>query len=449
MRISVIISFDHVDDNLNRCVESFLFGNDNELEIVLSPYFDISPDDKELISQVNSNKVLLLDFVSDNISAARNYALAQITGDYVLFPEPDDWVSCAFIQTLREALQSNDVDLLVYSYYVHRKEKKGFSQCRLKKKNDGFHGRNLVCPTWNKVFAVRIIQNNKIEYTSDLSFIIDYSKNVKQDRIICFEKPLYYRGQEIIDPITPLSSCDKTTYMRCFHLLGFTKQCFFKESICIKCDMINDILFSGIKNRCREWRKRQNDKHRRMVLRRVIRPFVSAKIPEGISIISQNCIGGMIYHDLRRQNLSPTINLYFMADDFMRFVKDLPYYLSLEPQIKWGETFPVGVLDDIHIYFRHYKTCSGALDAWNRRKTRMRYDKIVVLCSDRYEFSDNSFEMWKTIKYPKLLFTCKKKYADDSAVYFKQYSGEEYVPDLIPYREFYKDDRVKILLEKS
>lgn len=34
------------------------------------------------------------------------------------------------------------------------------------------------------------------------------------------------------------------------------------------------------------------------------------------SIISRNCIGGVMYHDLGLKCTSPTVNLFFYPDDF-------------------------------------------------------------------------------------------------------------------------------------
>ena len=44
------------------------------------------------------------------------------------------------------------------------------------------------------------------------------------------------------------------------------------------------------------------------------------KTDSEFTIISSNCIGGVIYSDLHRKFLSPTINLFFSAKDFLKFV---------------------------------------------------------------------------------------------------------------------------------
>ena len=46
------------------------------------------------------------------------------------------------------------------------------------------------------------------------------------------------------------------------------------------------------------------------------------------TILSSNCIGGVIYHRLGKQFLSPTINMWFRQPDFVSFCLHLDYYLQ-------------------------------------------------------------------------------------------------------------------------
>lgn len=76
---------------------------------------------------------------------------------------------------------------------------------------------------------------------------------------------------------------------------------------------------------------------------------------DNFSIISSNCIGGFIYHRLGKQFLSPTINLYFNQKEFLKFVKNLDYYLQFNLRfIKTDLGHPVAELGDIKLFFLHY-----------------------------------------------------------------------------------------------
>ena len=48
------------------------------------------------------------------------------------------------------------------------------------------------------------------------------------------------------------------------------------------------------------------------------------------TIISNNCWGGLVYQRYNLPYNTPTVGLYFFADDYIKFVSDLDYYLSLK-----------------------------------------------------------------------------------------------------------------------
>ena len=79
------------------------------------------------------------------------------------------------------------------------------------------------------------------------------------------------------------------------------------------------------------------------------------------SIICSTCIGGIIYHNLGLEFLSPTINMYMNNLDFIKFACDLKHYCSQELEfIETDENFPVAMCGDIQLNFNHSKTSEDA-----------------------------------------------------------------------------------------
>ena len=140
------------------------------------------------------------------------------------------------------------------------------------------------------------------------------------------------------------------------------------------------------------------------------------------------------------QFTSPTINLYFTCPDFVKFVLNLDHYLALTPQMTWGEEYPVGHLEDVAIYFQHYDSCSEALKKWEERKKRINREKVVVLCTDMEDFSEDIYLEWQKISLPKLLFTVTDHHAPEEEVHYPEYKEKGKVPDLIPDRSFYRNE---------
>ncbi len=172
--------------------------------------------------------------------------------------------------------------------------------------------------------------------------------------------------------------------------------------------------------------------------RRILSRIVKKKLDlSDVSLISMNCVGGIVYHDCESRFMTPTIDLYFDPSDFIKFINNLDLYLAETPRIVMGSRFPIGVLGDIKLYFMHYDTPEQALRKWEERKKRINKDKIFVIMAERNGFSDKDFEDFKKIKYPKFLFTNTKKYECEDSVYMKKYKNLQELPDIIPGRAMY------------
>lgn len=169
-----------------------------------------------------------------------------------------------------------------------------------------------------------------------------------------------------------------------------------------------------------------------------------------ISIISQQCIGGIIYHDMGMKFLSPTINLYLEAKDFIEMVENLEEYMEMPINVKEENGLVIGELGKLRVIFLHYDKIDEAKEKWEERKKRILWDKIFVICTDRDGFDDECFERFKKLKYPKALITRNPKWKDEEfCVYLDKYSKDEYIPNTIPTREFYNNNKIVELLNKA
>ena len=103
------------------------------------------------------------------------------------------------------------------------------------------------------------------------------------------------------------------------------------------------------------------------------------------TIISSNCIGGVLYHELGIQFQSPTINMYIEAKDFIKFCKNLEEYLKKDIQYveQKEREYPVARLGDIKLYCVHYKNFEEVKNAWNKRVKRVNLKRICIIMSER------------------------------------------------------------------
>lgn len=133
-----------------------------------------------------------------------------------------------------------------------------------------------------------------------------------------------------------------------------------------------------------------------------------------ITIISSNCIGGLIYHDLGMKFMSPTINLYILQKDFLKFVSNINYYIEKKLEFSdENKEFPIAYLDygkdsEVKIFFLHYKNKEEAEVKWNERKRRINYDNLYIIMSDRDGITyDDMIKFGEIHCKRKIIFTYK------------------------------------------
>lgn len=179
------------------------------------------------------------------------------------------------------------------------------------------------------------------------------------------------------------------------------------------------------------------------------RTFVNEKV----SIISNNCVGGIIYHDFDLQFLSPTINGYFMANDYIKFLENIEYYLSKDIEAIKNEKdgTVIGVLDDLRIYFVYDHNPQKVSSDWNRRKSRVDLNNIFVIASDRDGWTEEHMTIYSNLSFPKCFFTSHKEWSEyPFSIYYSEYQNLCHVPNLIRCRKIYSKHKIfKLIFNRN
>lgn len=104
-----------------------------------------------------------------------------------------------------------------------------------------------------------------------------------------------------------------------------------------------------------------------------------------VSILSSNCIGGVLYHELGLKFLSPTINLYMEPKYFIKFLKNPNKYYKKEMKVVNPSEYhyPVVQVEDIILHCVHYHTVQEVSEKWNIRFERINWDNIRIIMSER------------------------------------------------------------------
>ncbi|AUI67158.1 MULTISPECIES: DUF1919 domain-containing protein [Glaesserella] len=154
------------------------------------------------------------------------------------------------------------------------------------------------------------------------------------------------------------------------------------------------------------------------------------------SVISSNCNGAFMLHDLGERFNSPFVNLYLTPKDFIRYLKRIEYYQKQEitfPKEK-QKHYPVGQLDDITIYFMHYHSEQEAVKKWQDRTARMNLDNLFIIMTDRDGCDYQDLVEFEQLPFNnKVVFTHKPYPELKSAFYIQGFENQTQVGDLFEF----------------
>lgn len=126
------------------------------------------------------------------------------------------------------------------------------------------------------------------------------------------------------------------------------------------------------------------------------------------TIISSNCNGEFLYYDMKLKFLSPTINLSFDMNDYVKMLENLRWYME-QPILPYNDDrfdFPTGKLGDIEIRFNHYNSFGEAVKKWEERKKRINWDNLFILGIDGDNCTYESIKRFDQLPYEnKVIFT--------------------------------------------
>ena len=176
-KLSIIVPIYNVELYIRRCLDSLVNQTFKNLEIILVD--DGSPDDSgkicdEYASQ--DNRIKVIHKQNGGVSSARNAGLAVVTGDYVCFVDPDDWLALDAYEKLLKHFEQ-DIDAVFFGFYIYRSSNdiEAFSPKKvgvvnreealeqMAKRNYGYEA-----VTWNKIVKTCITK----EHTFDTELVV-------------------------------------------------------------------------------------------------------------------------------------------------------------------------------------------------------------------------------------------------------------------------------------
>ena len=126
----------------------------------------------------------------------------------------------------------------------------------------------------------------------------------------------------------------------------------------------------------------------------------------GVSIFSNLCWGGIAAHTLGIECCSPTKDLWIVEHEFIAFLNNLDYYLSLDPVMSgWSGAhgqfdsakYPLLTVGDITLHCNHDSDPDEAIEKWQRRKKKINFDNMVAVLATKQPEQEADYYMVKRI----------------------------------------------------
>lgn len=204
-KVSIIIPFYNAEKFIDKTIESILSQSYENLEVLLIN--DGSTDNTSAVVNkyiTSDNRIKLFEKENGGPSAARNYGLEKITGDYIMFIDADDYIDHNMVEVMVDLLQ-DDIQMGMCGYNVIREnnitikrvpESQCFSQNELFENFGVLFKQAFIQYLWNKIYLVKLIKENNIKfddsirYGEDILFNLEYLRKLSHIRIT--DKALYH-----------------------------------------------------------------------------------------------------------------------------------------------------------------------------------------------------------------------------------------------------------------
>ena len=176
-----------------------------------------------------------------------------------------------------------------------------------------------------------------------------------------------------------------------------------------------------------------NDIARKKINKKLIKRLKNTNM----TLISSNCNGGILLHDLKCKFNSPFVNLFLKAEDYIKLLENFESYMNREVQFIESEqrNYPVGKLGDISLHFLHYKNKEEAYEKWNLRKQRIDMSNFFIIFTDRDGCNKELLVRFENLPYKnKVVFVHNPMPEIKSSFYIKGFENKEFVGALYEYK---------------
>lgn len=201
---SIIMPVYNLEKYIDRAVKSILNQSYRQLQIIIidDGSTDGTPAHLAHWAQVD-DRIEVHRQANQGISAARNFGMTFMRGDYLTFTDGDDWVEHRYIEYMVNAFRQFQPEMVICGFYIDPPNRSAAT-----KMESGILTRHEVINrilklggsvrgyTWNKGYLPAIIRAQQLQFDTDLGLMEDQLFNVRYvnvcQRYYFDTRPLYH-----------------------------------------------------------------------------------------------------------------------------------------------------------------------------------------------------------------------------------------------------------------
>ena len=181
--ISVVVPVYNLKSFIPRCMDSLLCQTFRDFELIIVD--DGSTDGSDVVcdcySAANADIIQCIHKPNGGLSSARNAGIDAAKGEFVIFPDPDDWVEKNYLEYLHSLQIRFQTDMVCTGHFVDCGDKSvPANQAQPQVLMSGEEARLglLLSPcmsgfAWNKLYRLDIIRENKLRFLDDVGITED------------------------------------------------------------------------------------------------------------------------------------------------------------------------------------------------------------------------------------------------------------------------------------
>lgn len=207
--ISVIIPIYNMELYLERCMDSVLNNTYHNLEVICVD--DGSKDGSlEILRRYAAadSRIVVIAKENGGVSSARNAGLDRMTGEYVCFIDPDDYVHPQYVELLYRSLSGTEARISICGYQtVDASTIDGIQESYSLDPGSVsvlsivqiFKTQNLRAYCWGKLFLSELVSNRRfredLRLAEDTAFVAEVCERAAINEAAVLSYPLYFYFQ--------------------------------------------------------------------------------------------------------------------------------------------------------------------------------------------------------------------------------------------------------------